>query len=105
MIKDNKSNDTVFVSWEYVMYSNVDIDDAFTIFNRRQEWLYYIWKSLNWKHILEDKIGNIEISKFVYKIPKDVVPQDLNLATCFEIVRIQDEKPAAPKRGRYAKKK
>jgi DNA topoisomerase I, bacterial len=40
-----------------------------------------------------------------YKIPKDVVPQDLNLATCFEIVRIQDEKPAAPKRGRYAKKK
>jgi DNA topoisomerase-1 len=40
-----------------------------------------------------------------YKIPKDVVPQDLNLATCFEIVRIQDEKPATPKRGRYAKKK
>jgi len=40
-----------------------------------------------------------------YKIPKDVVPQDLNLPTCFEIVRIQDEKPATAKRGRYASKK
>ena len=41
-----------------------------------------------------------------YKIPKDVVPQDLNLETCLEIVKLQAEKAAtSPKRGRYAKKK
>ncbi|MEG0455645.1 MAG: topoisomerase C-terminal repeat-containing protein, partial [Bacteroides sp.] len=41
-----------------------------------------------------------------YKIPKDVVPQDLNLETCLEIVKLQAEKAATtPKRGRYAKKK
>lgn len=41
-----------------------------------------------------------------YKIPKDVVPQDLNYQTCLEIIRLQDEKgDAKPKRGRFAKKK
>ncbi|MCD8166392.1 MAG: type I DNA topoisomerase [Bacteroides sp.] len=40
-----------------------------------------------------------------YKIPKEVVPQDLNLPTCFEIIRLQDEKPATPRKGKYARKK
>lgn len=35
-----------------------------------------------------------------YKIPKDIVPQDLNLATCKEIIRLQNEKePTKQKRG------
>lgn len=56
--------------------------------------------------ILNGRFGPyIAYKKTNYKIPKDVVPQDLNLATCLEIVRLQDEKPAAPKRGRFAKKK
>ena len=41
-----------------------------------------------------------------YKIPKDVVPTDLNYKTCLEIIKLQSEKAeSAPKRGRYAKKK
>ncbi|MCD8262348.1 MAG: type I DNA topoisomerase [Bacteroides sp.] len=40
-----------------------------------------------------------------YKIPKEVVSQDLNLPTCFEIIRLQDEKPATPRKGKYARKK
>ena len=41
-----------------------------------------------------------------YKIPKDIVPQDLNLQSCMELIRIQDEKgPATPRKGRTAKKK
>lgn len=36
-----------------------------------------------------------------YKIPKDMVPRDLSLANCLEIVKIQSEKESAgrPKRG------
>ncbi|WP_321439024.1 type I DNA topoisomerase [uncultured Bacteroides sp.] len=56
--------------------------------------------------ILNGRFGPyIAYKKTNYKIPKDVVPQDLNLPTCLEIVRLQDEKPATSKRGRYAKKK
>lgn len=43
-----------------------------------------------------------------YKIPKDIVPEDLTLEACLEIVKLQSEKAASdpkPKRGRYAKKK
>ena len=40
-----------------------------------------------------------------YKIPKTVVPQDLNLATCFEIIKLQEDKPAGVKKGRFASKK
>jgi len=41
-----------------------------------------------------------------YKIPKDIVPQDLSLASCLELIKLQDEKgPAATKKGRFAKKK
>ncbi|MCD7899512.1 MAG: type I DNA topoisomerase [Bacteroides sp.] len=41
-----------------------------------------------------------------YKIPKSVIPQDLNLETCMEIIKLQEEKGAsAPKKGRFAKKK
>ena len=41
-----------------------------------------------------------------YKIPKDVVPADLNLKTCLEIIKLQSEKAAStPKKGRTAKKK
>ncbi|MDO4164566.1 MAG: type I DNA topoisomerase [Bacteroides sp.] len=41
-----------------------------------------------------------------YKIPKDIVPQDLSLQACLELVKLQDEKePSKPKKGRYAKKK
>jgi len=56
--------------------------------------------------ILNGRFGPyIAYKKTNYKIPKDVVPQDLNLPTCLEIVRLQDEKPATAKRGRFAKKK
>ena len=36
-----------------------------------------------------------------YKIPKDIVPQDLSLHSCMELIRIQDEKgvTSAPKRN------
>ena len=41
-----------------------------------------------------------------YKIPKDVVPEDLNLKSCMDIVKLQTERAAmAPKRGRGARKK
>ena len=44
-----------------------------------------------------------------YKIPKDIVPEDLNLDACMEIIKLQSEKaasaPAKPKRGKYTKKK
>lgn len=40
-----------------------------------------------------------------YKIPKTVVPQDLNLATCFEIIKLQEEKPATAKKGRFTSRK
>lgn len=42
-----------------------------------------------------------------YKIPKDIVPQDLSLKSCLELVKIQDEKgPGTSAKGkRTAKKK
>ena len=43
-----------------------------------------------------------------YKIPKDIVPQDLSLQSCLELIKIQDEKgeTSSFKRGkRTAKKK
>lgn len=40
-----------------------------------------------------------------YKILKSVVPQDLSLQTCMDIIKLQDEKGASPKKGRFAKKK
>jgi DNA topoisomerase-1 len=44
-----------------------------------------------------------------YKLPKSVVPQDLTLDECLELVKQQQEKeaaaPAKPKRGRFAGKK
>ncbi|GAE84847.1 type I DNA topoisomerase [Bacteroides reticulotermitis] len=43
-----------------------------------------------------------------YKIPKDIVPTDLNLKSCMELIKIQDEKGAtSPAKGRKrtAKKK
>ena len=41
-----------------------------------------------------------------YKIPKDIIPQDLSLQSCLELIKIQDD-PAAPKakKRRYTKKK
>ncbi len=42
-----------------------------------------------------------------YKIPKSVVPEDLNLEACREIIRMQEEKAAsgaAPTRGRRSRK-
>lgn len=56
--------------------------------------------------ILNGRFGvYIAYKKTNYKIPKDVVAQDLNLETCYEIIRLQDEKPAGAKKGRYAKRK
>ena len=41
-----------------------------------------------------------------YKIPKDIVPEDLSLESCLELVKLQSDKETAkPKKGRYAKKK
>lgn len=57
--------------------------------------------------ILNGRYGPyISYQKSNYKIPKDVVPQDLNLETCLNIIKLQKEKAAnGTKRGRYAKKK
>ena len=41
-----------------------------------------------------------------YKIPKDIVPEDLSLESCLELVKLQSDKETTkPKKGRYAKKK
>lgn len=41
-----------------------------------------------------------------YRIPKDIVPQDLSLQACMDLIKLQDEKGTTKaKRGRYAKKK
>ena len=41
-----------------------------------------------------------------YKIPKDIVPQDLTLKSCLDLIKLQDEKGAnpAPKK-KFSKKK
>ena len=41
-----------------------------------------------------------------YKIPKDIVPQDLTLKNCLDLIKLQDEKGAnsAPKK-KFTKKK
>ena len=40
-----------------------------------------------------------------YRIPKDIVPQDLSLQACLDLVKLQEEKGSTKtKRGRYAKK-
>lgn len=42
-----------------------------------------------------------------YKIPKDIVPQDLSLQSCMELIKLQPEKEGAKskrKRGSYTKK-
>lgn len=41
-----------------------------------------------------------------YKIPKNVEPRDLNLQTCMDIIKLQEEKGAtAPKKRKFAAKK
>ncbi len=41
-----------------------------------------------------------------YKIPKNVEPRDLNLQTCMDIIKLQEEKGAAtPKKKKFAAKK
>ena len=41
-----------------------------------------------------------------YRIPKDIVPQDLSLQACLDLIKLQEEKGASKtKRGRYTKKK
>lgn len=43
-----------------------------------------------------------------YKIPKDIVPEDLSLEACLEIVKLQSEKASSSpktKKGKYTKKK
>lgn len=39
-----------------------------------------------------------------YKIPKDIVPQDLSLEACLDIVKLQSDKSAKPKKSRAKKK-
>lgn len=57
--------------------------------------------------ILNGRYGPyIAYEKSNYKIPKDVVPQDLSLDACLQIVKLQKEKAASgTKRGRGAKKR
>ncbi|MEG1684357.1 MAG: type I DNA topoisomerase [Bacteroides sp.] len=56
--------------------------------------------------ILNGRFGPyIAYKKKNYKISKDVTPQNLALSDCLEIIKLQDEKPATPKRGRFAAKK
>ncbi|KAA6345464.1 DNA topoisomerase 1 [termite gut metagenome] len=40
-----------------------------------------------------------------YKIPKNIIPKDLELQAVMEIINKQDEKGTTPKRGRYTAKK
>lgn len=41
-----------------------------------------------------------------YKIPKEIIPQDLSLESCLELIRLQEEKePKTVKKGKFAKKK
>ncbi|MBE6287295.1 MAG: type I DNA topoisomerase [Mediterranea massiliensis] len=41
-----------------------------------------------------------------YKIPKEIVPQDLTLDSCLTLIRLQDEKePTTKRRGRFTAKK
>jgi DNA topoisomerase-1 len=40
-----------------------------------------------------------------YKIPKEVVPQELELPAVMELIQKQDEKGPSPRRGKYAAKK
>lgn len=42
-----------------------------------------------------------------YKIPESIVPQDLNLKSCFDLIKLQEEKDSLPKtrKARTAKKK
>ena len=41
-----------------------------------------------------------------YKIPKDIVPQDLSLKSCMDLIKLQEEKAAnAPARKRRTTKK
>ena len=48
----------------------------------------------------------ISYKKKNYKIPQNVVPQDLNLQTCFDIIKLQSEKAeTAPKKRKTAAKK
>ncbi len=56
--------------------------------------------------ILNGRYGPyISYQKKNYKIPQDVVPQDLNLQTCFNIIKLQTEKAeAAPKKRKTAAK-
>ena len=49
------------------------------------------------------------IKAVITKSQSDIVPEDLNLDACMEIIKLQSEKaasaPAKPKRGKYTKKK
>lgn len=42
-----------------------------------------------------------------YKIPESIIPQDLNLKSCFDLIKLQEEKESLPKtkKARAAKKK
>ena len=56
--------------------------------------------------ILNGRFGPyISYKKKNYKIPQNVVPQDLNLQTCFDIIKLQSEKADAPKKRKAPAKK
>lgn len=58
--------------------------------------------------ILNGRYGPyIAYNKSNYKIPKSVIPQELSLQDCMDIIKLQDEKAATgtAKKGRFAKKK
>ena len=56
--------------------------------------------------ILNGRYGPyISYQKKNYKIPQNVVPQDLNLQTCFDIIKLQSEKAEAPKKRKAPAKK
>ena len=41
-----------------------------------------------------------------YKIPKDIIPKDLDLQSCMALIKLQDEKDVnTPKKGKFASKK
>ena len=62
-------------------------------------------KMQKWKSSTADTDLTSLTKEVTTKIPKDVVPVDLNYQTCLEIIKLQSEKAEnAPKRGRTLRK-
>lgn len=85
-------------------------DEAVGLINaKRQEEANRVIKTFEEEPELEVLNGRygpyIAYKKKNYKLPKGCVPAELSLEDCMNIIKEQDEKPAAPKKGRFSRKK